>query len=308
ADVFEDESGTCAAFIANLDDKTEKTVQFRNVSYTLTAWSVSILPDCKNVVFNTAKVGSQTSIIEMGEADFTRNGFVDHINTTKDTPDYLGIQLASGAGNGTVLPFKLKSPVSLKAGKNEIAILSMTVGLSALHVPQMVVGRPPTNSEAGTKLYVSNLDYEVTNEVLFSDVGELKRYSIHYDRSGRSKGTAEVVYVRHPDAVAAMKRYNNVQLDGKPMRLELVGVNIATPAPIPPMHMGILGNPVNSSRSAQGRIVGQGQDRGGDTAQRGSGNNAQHGSGRSRARPQKVSAADLDADLEKYRLERMHIK
>ncbi|GJX95683.1 S-adenosyl-L-methionine-dependent methyltransferases superfamily protein [Tanacetum coccineum] len=56
ADVFEDESGTCAAFIANLDDKTEKTVQFRNVSYTLPAWSVSILPDCKNVVFNTAKM------------------------------------------------------------------------------------------------------------------------------------------------------------------------------------------------------------------------------------------------------------
>lgn len=24
-----------------------------------------------------------------GEADFTRNGFVDHINTTKDTTDYL---------------------------------------------------------------------------------------------------------------------------------------------------------------------------------------------------------------------------
>lgn len=24
-----------------------------------------------------------------GEADFSRNGFVDHINTTKDTTDYL---------------------------------------------------------------------------------------------------------------------------------------------------------------------------------------------------------------------------
>lgn len=24
-----------------------------------------------------------------GEADFTKNGFVDHINTTKDTTDYL---------------------------------------------------------------------------------------------------------------------------------------------------------------------------------------------------------------------------
>lgn len=31
-------------------------VVFRNVSYFLPAWSVSILPDCKNVAFNTAKV------------------------------------------------------------------------------------------------------------------------------------------------------------------------------------------------------------------------------------------------------------
>ncbi|GJR93134.1 F-box domain, cyclin-like protein [Tanacetum coccineum] len=121
ADVFEDESGTCAAFIANLDDKTEKTVQFQNVSYTLPAWSVSILPDCKNVVFNTAKVGSQTSTIEMVPEQLQPSVVSAH----KDLK-----AITSGARNGTVSPFKLKSPVSLKAGKNEIAILSITVGLS----------------------------------------------------------------------------------------------------------------------------------------------------------------------------------
>ncbi|KAK3035264.1 hypothetical protein RJ639_034701, partial [Escallonia herrerae] len=36
---------------------------------------------------------------------------------------------ASASGNDTVSPFKLKTPISLKAGKNEIEILSMTVGL-----------------------------------------------------------------------------------------------------------------------------------------------------------------------------------
>lgn len=30
--------------------------------------------------------------------------------------------------------------------------------------------------------------------------------------------------------MAAVKRYNNVQLDGKPMKIEIVGTNIATPA------------------------------------------------------------------------------
>lgn len=56
AEVYTDSSGGCAAFISNVDDKNDKTVEFRNTSYHVPAWSVSILPDCKNVVFNTAKV------------------------------------------------------------------------------------------------------------------------------------------------------------------------------------------------------------------------------------------------------------
>ncbi|KAL4010188.1 hypothetical protein IC575_030493 [Cucumis melo] len=58
ADVYTDSSGACVAFIANIDEKDDKTVQFRNISYHLPAWSVSILPDCKNVVFNTAMVSN----------------------------------------------------------------------------------------------------------------------------------------------------------------------------------------------------------------------------------------------------------
>ncbi|KAG4113735.1 hypothetical protein ERO13_D12G001300v2 [Gossypium hirsutum] len=197
ADVYDDGSEVCAAFLANLDDKTDKNVVFRNVSYHLPSWSVSILPDCKNVVFNTAKVGSQASLVEMmpeeltpsvtspskglkalkwdvfvenagiwGVADFAKNGFVDHINTTKDTTDYLWYTTSiivgeneeflkkashpvllieskghalhafvnqelqgSASGNGSHSPFKFESPISLKVGKNEIALLSMTVGL-----------------------------------------------------------------------------------------------------------------------------------------------------------------------------------
>ncbi|KAJ0903450.1 putative beta-galactosidase [Helianthus annuus] len=52
----------CSAFLANIDEHKSSTVQFLGQSYTLPPWSVSILPDCNNTVFNTAKVGTQTSI------------------------------------------------------------------------------------------------------------------------------------------------------------------------------------------------------------------------------------------------------
>ncbi|KAK9167478.1 hypothetical protein Scep_002669 [Stephania cephalantha] len=117
ADIYTDNSGTCAAFIANMDEENDKIIHFRNASYHVPAWSVSILPDCNNVAFNTAKVGFQTSVVEMvpedlrssshiglkglqwdmfvekagiwGTADFSANGLVDHINSTRDTTDYL---------------------------------------------------------------------------------------------------------------------------------------------------------------------------------------------------------------------------
>lgn len=55
AHVYQGFNGTCAAFLASWDTN-DTTVVFQGVSYDLPAWSVSILPDCKSVVFNTAKV------------------------------------------------------------------------------------------------------------------------------------------------------------------------------------------------------------------------------------------------------------
>ncbi|KAK9279094.1 hypothetical protein L1049_012769 [Liquidambar formosana] len=128
------------------------------------------------------------------------------------------------------------------------------------------VGRA-SSIETGTKLYISNLDYGVSNEdikELFAEVGDLKRYSIHYDRSGRSKGTAEVVFSRRTDAVAAVKRYNNVQLDGKPMNIEIVGTNIVTPGALPSAANGAFGNSNGVPRSGQGRVSALGRTRGGN--------------------------------------------
>ncbi|KAB2062186.1 hypothetical protein ES319_A10G136800v1 [Gossypium barbadense] len=116
----------CSAFLANIDEHNTVTVTFRGKSYSLPPWSVSILPDCSNVAFNTAKVGAQTSVklVEnalspkisapeliitknevssiseswmsvkepigiWSESNFTVQGLLEHLKVTKDESDYL---------------------------------------------------------------------------------------------------------------------------------------------------------------------------------------------------------------------------
>ncbi|KAF6261858.1 hypothetical protein COO60DRAFT_1625183 [Scenedesmus sp. NREL 46B-D3] len=81
------------------------------------------------------------------------------------------------------------------------------------------------SSSTSSKLFISNLDYKVTDEdikELFGTVGTIKDSAIHYDKSGRSMGTAYVVFEKRSDALAAFNRYNNVALDNKKMSIEVV--------------------------------------------------------------------------------------
>ncbi|KAG4974459.1 hypothetical protein AAZX31_11G175200 [Glycine max] len=125
----------CAAFLANIAT-SDATVTFNGNSYHLPAWSVSILPDCKNVVLNTAKINSASMISsfttesfkeEVGSLDdsgsgwswisepigisksdsFSKFGLLEQINTTADKSDYLwysiSIDVEGDSGSQTVL-------------------------------------------------------------------------------------------------------------------------------------------------------------------------------------------------------------
>ncbi|XP_045797342.1 THO complex subunit 4A-like [Trifolium pratense] len=119
---------------------------------------------------------------------------------------------------------------------------------SSVDVQEMVLDHGAVQTKPITKLYLSNLDQRVTDEdihLLFLEEGELERYSIHYDQFGRSKGTAEVVFTRQSDALAALKRYNNMKLDGKTLQIELVGSSLVTTAAATTPLDSILGRPNN---------------------------------------------------------------
>lgn len=109
--VFEEENGKCAAFLINNDKGNTVTVQFNNSSYKLLPKSISILPDCQNVAFNTAHLNTtsnrriitsrqnfssvddwkqfQDVIPNFDDTSLRSDSLLEQMNTTKDKSDYL---------------------------------------------------------------------------------------------------------------------------------------------------------------------------------------------------------------------------
>ncbi len=151
---------------------------------------------------------------------------------------------------------------------------------------------------------------------LFEDVGAVRVARVHYDESGRSLGTAEVVFERRVDAVNAQQKYNGLNLDGKTHSLEKQNY-ISNNGLGRPMDIRLVsgvddGSQQQTNRGSYANGIGgrnqrsgfrqQNGSRGGANRSGGGGRQQQNGTG-GNAKKENVTAEDLDAELDAYRAE-----
>ncbi|TKX21946.1 putative mRNA export protein mlo3 [Elsinoe australis] len=170
--------------------------------------------------------------------------------------------------------------------------------------PRAAAALPP---KGDSKIIVSNLPNDVTEqqikEYFSSTVGQVKKVLMSYNKDGRSNGVATIIFAHTTSAAEAAKTYNNVKVDGRPMRIEVVmSAEHVTPAAAPKGLKDRISVPKSAAAKPKKATAGPKQ---GAAATATPTEGAAPGRGRGRkgrkggARPKKT-AEDLDADMADY--------
>lgn len=119
---------------------------------------------------------------------------------------------------------KLMARLEAQASKPALSIKKISrAAAEGLMRPSLAAAKPPIMT--GTKLLVSNFDPEITSEdlrELFGRLGEIKSLALHYQHN-KPKGTAEVIFKLHKDALAAVEEYDGRIIDGRKVSVKIEG-------------------------------------------------------------------------------------
>ncbi|XP_051128365.1 beta-galactosidase 6-like isoform X2 [Andrographis paniculata] len=240
AHVYYKSFNDCAAFLANYDSSSNATVNFRGRSYFLPAWSVSILPDCVNVIFNTAKVVSQVTLDDdssiwdvtmpssswswykekvgiWSNNSFEASGLLEQINTTKDSSDFLWYTTSINVDEKTV-----------ENQTKEVGLLIMSLGHAAfLFVNKKPVGFSYGNHDDASFTLTAKINLHSGNntlDVLSMMIG-LQNYGPWFDIQGAGLYSVILMDLEGSKAdLSNMQWTYQVGLEGEFLELENVSM------------------------------------------------------------------------------------
>ena len=182
--------------------------------------------------------------------------------------------------------------------------MSLDKPLAARLGPKAANGSSASNDD-GVVVFVNNLDFGVTTADMQKLFAQWKPTSaeVQMSKNGKSRGSAKIILANVHDAEAAKKKYDGVELDGRPMRLIVKGGN-AGGAPSSSSSSsangkGKGGRLVIQVNNGGDRVVLEGQGRGGRGGNRSRGRGGR-GRGRGGRGGPRKTPEEMDAELGSY--------
>ncbi|WPH04587.1 Hypothetical protein R9X50_00747900 [Acrodontium crateriforme] len=153
-----------------------------------------------------------------------------------------------------------------------------------------------------SKILVSNLPPDVT-ETLVKDffhkaVGGVKRVVLAYGPNGRSRGEATVTFNKAGSAAKAQAEYNNVKVDERAMKIEIIGGVSAAAKPAKGLQERMT-KPKNAAKENEKAGVKKNGPKAVGTANGDNKGKQKKKSGRA-GRPKPKTAEELDAEMQDY--------